>query len=183
MELMNKTKKTGFTLIELVIVTILIVMMTTLMLTNYRQGEKSRRVGIAVDEIIGALTATQNNALTGKATTNTTGSCRIPVSYYITFNYSTQYTMYALNNCGSVDTIETFSLPQNIRIQAAGLVSGAPVGSNLSISFTPPYGVLMLSRDNGAFNTFQTATITLESTDGSISHTVTVDGISGRIGN
>jgi prepilin-type N-terminal cleavage/methylation domain-containing protein len=180
---MTKIIKNGFTLIELMVVTVLIVMMTTLVLANYRQGEKSRKVGLTVDAIVSALTAAQNNALTGKATSNSTGACRVPQSYYVTFNYTTQYSMYALNNCGGTDLIENFTLPQGVRIKESGLIAeSSAVGANLSVSFIPPYGNLKIARDSGSFNPFQTASIIIETVEGSISQTVTIDGISGRIG-
>ncbi len=180
---MTKINQTGFTLIELMVVALLMIMMTTLVLANYRQGEKSRKVGLTVDAIVSALTAAQNNALTGKATTNTNGACRVPQSYYVTFSYTARYTMYAINNCGSTDLIENFDLPQAVRVKASGLVAdSSPAATNLSTSFIPPYGVLEIARDGGSFSTFRTGSITVETVDGSISQTVTIDGISGRIG-
>jgi hypothetical protein len=64
-------------------------------------------------------------------------------------------------------------------------LDSSPV-SSLQIKFTPPFARISATIGNsanvGTFNTFTTATITVESTDGEVSKTVTVDGVSGRIG-
>lgn len=175
-------KQKGFTLIELVIVTAMIAMIATVSIANFRKGEKSRGVNVAIDGFTGALTSAQNLSLTGRGTNNANAACRDAQYYFVAFDYSTTYRLQALNNCSTVDTIETFRLPANTRIKVTGLVLAGNVAPvSMAISFTLPYGQLRGSIDNGAYNSFTNAFITVESSDGTVTRTLTVNGLSGRI--
>jgi len=172
----------GFTLIELLTVMLITAMIATMTLANYRHGEKSRRVAIASDGIVSALTQAQNYVLAGKSTTNADVNCRVPKSYFITFTYNPVYSIRALNNCAGTDTIQSFTLPDNTRIKVNGLILDAGIVNNsLKIIFTSPFGQIKANKDNGSDISFIASFITIESTDGSISKTITVDGIAGKI--
>jgi len=173
----------GFTLIELVVVTAMIAIIAGISVANFRAGEKQKRAQIAVDTVISSIRVAQGFTLNGKNTNNINAGCRVSQYYYLVFGYGTAYSILANNNCGTTDLIETDTLPTNTRIKANGLVlNGTVAASNLSIVFYPPFAATRAGKDNSGYNTFTTATITVETTDGTVSKTATVDGVAGRIG-
>ena len=178
----------GFTLVELLIAIFIMTVIAGINIANFRATEKQKRVVIASDTVINAIRNAQNFTLAGKNTKNASPACRVPQYYYLSFNYSLTFAIVALNNntsiCGTtVDTIESYALPTNTRIRANGIkLNGVSATSNMSLFFTPPFASLTAGIDSGGIGTFTTATITVESTDGSVSKTVTVDGVAGRIG-
>lgn len=185
----------GFTVIELVIVIAITVMITLISVANFRRGEKQKRAAIASDTITNALRNAQNFTLTGKKTNNSNANCQTPINYYLSFTTANpgQFSLYAVNdnepgNCSNPDLIETYYLPSNTRIQAGGLKvikvdgSSAVANSSLNIYFTLPLADLTYNVDSGVIGGFTIATVALETTDGTVSKTVRVDGVSGRIG-
>ncbi|MEJ0021796.1 MAG: type II secretion system protein [Candidatus Doudnabacteria bacterium] len=184
----------GFTLIELMVVLFITTMIAGISVANFRAAEKQKQAVIAGDTVVNAIRNAQNFTLTGKNTNNTDATCRVPQYYYITFNYSGAIVLSAVHNnnsagtCSSApDTIETYPLPINTRIKASGLVlDGAIASSSISFMFMPPFGVLTAGKDIGTINAtttaaFTTATISVETLEGSASKTVTIDGIAGKI--
>ncbi len=178
-------QRAGFTLIEMLVVMVMVAMIATISIADFRKGEKSRAVNIAADGIVGALTSAQNLALSGRDTNNPGANCNTAQYYSIIFDYSNTYRLLALNNCGTIDTIETFTLPPNTRIRAGGIgLNGGIAGLavSLEIEFLLPYAQGRVSVDGSSVQTrFSVASIVVESTDGSVSKMVTVDGVSGRI--
>jgi prepilin-type N-terminal cleavage/methylation domain-containing protein len=178
----------GFTLIELLVVMAMTAMIAGVTIANFRTGEKNKRAQIAVDTVVNAIRNAQNFMLTGKNTNNPNAACRVPQYYVITFNYQTSAVLSALNNntgvCGvTPDTIETYALPVNTRVKANGLVlDAATATTNLTLVFYPPFGVIKAARDNDAYSSFTTATISVETSDSVVTKTVTIDGVAGRIG-
>ena len=174
----------GFTLIELTVVIFIIALISGLSIANFRAGERRKQAGFASDGVINAIRNAQNLTLAGKSTNNSNSSCRVPQYYFVTFAYSASYSLSARNNCGTDDTIETYTLPLNTRVKASSLVLGGSTAStNLTIVFYPPFAVIKANLDGGTSAGFTTATVTVESVaDATISRTVTVDGISGRVG-
>lgn len=175
----------GFTLIELIVVIFITSLIATISLANYRQAEKRKRVSLAADGIVGILTQAQSYTLSGKSTTSTDANCRTPAYYYVHFSYSNQVTMGAYNaTCNANYVAETYTLPERTRIKTTELkVNSTSAVGNMYIYFYPPFGKLTARRDNPPdVANFSSATITVESPDGLISKTVTVDGVAGRIG-
>ncbi len=178
----------GFTLVELIIVIAITALISTISIANFRKGEKQKQVVLGADVVINAIRNAQNYAQAGKATTNSNAACRTPQYYFVTLNYSSQITLSALNNntsaCGILpDTIQTYSLPVNTRIRAAGLtLNGTAATANLVIRFLPPFAKILAGRDGADPASFTAANIVVESTDASSSKTVIIDGVSGRIG-
>jgi prepilin-type N-terminal cleavage/methylation domain-containing protein len=178
---MKQTK--GFTLIELLVAMFILLMITSLTLANFRSGERQKRAVIATDTVVNALRNAQNFTLTGKNTTNSTPSCRTVREYIITISYSSPVNLSAYNTCGTLDPVETYTLPAGTRIKASGLVlDGTTAASSLSFAFYPPFGIVKANRGSGAYNNFTTARITIETLDGAFTRTIEVNGVSGRIG-
>jgi prepilin-type N-terminal cleavage/methylation domain-containing protein len=180
----TKDKSQGFTLIELSVVVLITGLIVAVSLTNYRQAERRKRVSLAADTVISALTMAQNYTLTGKKTNNSDPNCRKPVEYFVTFKYAepTNIKVEATNNCGTVDTLETFKFPEQIQIQRLILTPpGAPASLSLAIYFTTPFGKITAKSDSNSRISFTTAQVILESTqDSSTTKTVNINGVEGR---
>ena len=175
----------GFTLVELLVVVTMTVIISLVSVVNFRAAEKKKRVSLASDTVTSVARSTQTFALAGKNTNNSNVACRVPQYYYISFDTAdkTHVTIKAQNTCGTGDLIETFTLPQNTQIRVNGItLDGTLVNSTLLIYFTPPFGQITASKDGGSSASFTTANIIVESVDGSVSKTVTVDGVAGKIG-
>jgi prepilin-type N-terminal cleavage/methylation domain-containing protein len=167
----------GFTLIELIVVLFMMAMLSTIMLANFRAGQRQRSVQLAADTLVNAFRTAQSYTLSGKKI----GNCA-PKYYYVTLTYSTAYTLFALDSCGGTDTIQTYNLPVNVKFRSGQIkVEGASASANAKIYFTPPFAKITASRDGGAAAAIAQATFILESSDGSVSKTVTVDGVSGKV--
>ena len=182
-----KKKSFGFTLVELIIVIFIMALLSTLSIANFHNGQRQRAVAIAADTVSNALLNAQNFTLAGKKTNNANASCRAVAAYYVNFFTAspTTFSLYALNNCLTNDTIETYTLPANTRIKTNGLkLGGSTAQTQLGVIFVPPFATLKALFDSPGppYNTFSTAQIIVESNDGSVSRTVIVDGLSGRIG-
>lgn len=172
----------GFTLLELMVIILMTTMIALTSIASFRAGEKRKRADIAADTVTSALRVAQEYAFAGKNTNNPNSSCRVPQYYFVRFTYSSSLSLRARNNCGSDDTIETYSLPQNTRVQASGLkLDGTAVANNLVLAFYPPFGAARASANGAAHASFTSAAITVETSDGQVSKVTTVDGVSGRI--
>ena len=174
----------GFTLIELLVVVFITVTISTISIANFRQGEKRKQVAIAADIVTNSLRNAQNFSLSGKKTNNANPACRTPVNYFVTWTYpGDNFPLYAFSNCSSNDFVENYFLPANTKIRANGFSLNGVSGSiNLTLVFDPPFGRMTASMDNAAYVSFTTASLTIESLDGSVARTVTIDGVAGRIG-
>lgn len=172
----------GFTLIEMLVVIFMIGIISTISITNFRAAERSKRVLLASDIVVNAIRNTQNFTLTGKNNPGTASNCQTP-RYVVNILYPNRLTIYEWNSCGGYDQVETFTLPANTRFQANGLkLNGVNAAIAVAFYFTPPFASMTAQADSGGKIVFTTATLTVESTDGVVSKTVTVDGVSGRIG-
>jgi prepilin-type N-terminal cleavage/methylation domain-containing protein len=174
--------RNGFTLFELIVVIFITALIATLGLANYRQGEKSRRMAIAADGAIKVLSLAQTYSLAGKQISQSPCSDKSPKYYEVRFDYSIQYSLYGGDNCNNAVLIERFSLPTNTRIKANGLfINNISAVTSFRIRFTPPFGKITGELDGNGSVSFTSAAIKLESTDGILNRTVTVDGLSARI--
>ncbi len=182
-------KQKGFTLIEMLVVIAMIGIISTISVANYRKGEKSRRAGIAQDSVLTALTTAQGLALSGKKTNNANASCRIPKLYFVDFvlNQNTA-TIKVLNNCDTIDSVDTLKIPDGTTVSQLSM-NGANANTNMAIGFDLPFVKVFGLKDVTTpvlanFATYTNpATVTIVTSDGSISKIVTVDPVSGRISN
>jgi len=174
----------GFTLVELLVVIFIMTMISGITIANFRQAERQKRVEIAADVLVNAIRNAQNYTLAGKEIVDPANpSCRKPVSYFTRITNAGVVTLYGVTSCATV-VVETYPLPQNTRIQTNGLqINGIPGGNTLlNINFSSPFALVTAGGDVTSSSSFTSATITIESTQGAISKTVRVDGVSGRIG-
>lgn len=181
-------REKGFTLVELLVIIFIVSMISAVSIANFRQGDRQKQAVIAFDTVSNALRVAQNYTLSGRSTNNPSAACRTPQYYAVNFTYTNTMTITALNNnnagCGSTpDVIETFRLPPNTRIRASGmLLNGIVANTNMVIQFRLPFAAVQASKDSGTYANFTTARITVESTDGSVSKVLTIDGVSGKVG-
>ena len=173
-------RQNGYSLIELIIALAIMGILATMVMANFRAGEKQRNTQLGADAIMTALRTAQNYSQSGKKTSNTNTSCQTAQYYYVDFNSSTQYSLNALNNCSTTDTIQVYTLPRNIRFRSA-TVDGVSAAADLKVLYTPPFAKTTASRDSGPASAYSQILITIESSDAKYSKTVTANGISGSI--
>jgi prepilin-type N-terminal cleavage/methylation domain-containing protein len=138
--LKNRYSK-GFTLVELLVVVAIVGLITVIVFTNYRMGEKEFLLQGAVHQISQDARRVQGMAL---ASRSIGGS--VPSGYGIYFNLSdpNQYILFADNDddglYGSGDTdIEVLEI--NLPISLTAISTGSP----LSVVFSPPDPSVLIS--------------------------------------
>ncbi len=189
----KKYTQTGFTLLELTITIAILGLLSTLMLANFRQGEKIKRVAISVDGAVNLARLGQNYTLAGKQVQNNGGCASNAVAdfrYYITTT-STTIDLYAdSQSCGSPILMDSYTLPARVQHKTSGIAyTVCNPGCNTSnvntlhIKFLPPFGKMMASTNGTTYTNFSTADITFQSDDGTKQKGFRIDGVSGRIGN
>lgn len=179
----NKSQR-GFTLIEMLVVVFIMALLSSISIANFRNGERHKRVAIAVDTVTNAIRSAQNYTLSGKEISDPSNpTCRRPIAYFTRITDAGVITLYGVTSCATV-AIETYPLPVATQIQANGLkINGATGGNSyLDIRFTAPFALVTAGGNVTSQASFTEATITLESTQASITDMVLVDGVSGRIG-
>lgn len=182
----------GFTLIEVIVVMAMIALISTITIASFRTGEKNKRLKFSADIITNAIRNGQNFSLSSRQIANS--NCVVAgrpakeaVSYIIFFNTIQSPTLYGIDKCSTANVIETYPLNPQTRIRSPnGLsVNSIPV-TDLQFKFTLPFASLTYSNSSsvnqGTFNTFTSAAIIVEHLDATAARTVSVDGISGRIG-
>jgi len=119
----NKITQSGFSIIELLTVIVIIGIITTLTIVNLREGDNIARLNAAVEQIITKIEENKNNALTGKNGDTVRG-------YGIVLDESSgsddTYILYQDSDPFSCENdgtsySETFSLPQDIYILSVDL--------------------------------------------------------------
>jgi type II secretory pathway pseudopilin PulG len=181
--------RSGYTLIELVIVIGIFIVLTSTVLVNFRSNEGKKQAALGADSIISALRIAQNSALTGRlipASICSQGSAAN--EYQLSFNYTTTYTLSAFDRCGDSYDLETYTLPQGAKISSDGLqvdISGVTYteADTLKIRFRPPFGTMTMLRSGSAtIQPFAAISIIVGAENSDYTKTVKVDGVSGRIG-
>lgn len=180
-----RSGESGFTLIELLAVILITATIAGISVASFRKAEKQKRAVIAADIVINAIRNSQNFTLTGKNISNS--SCAIskaPVSYILRVSNTTTWVVWAEDACGVFNLIESYTLPAGTNNSSNLTINGSVV-SGLQIKFKPPFGAMTASSDvtlgAGSFSNFTTISIDVQTADGAVTKTVTVDGVSGRI--
>lgn len=197
---MDKTKRkiNGYSLVELLVAMAMIALISTISIANFRANERKKRVVFAADGITNALRNAQNYTLTSRqiATSNCiqgTSVDRAAVAYRVEFSRnSPTYTLRAEDKCGTSHTIETYTLPQQVQFNLiTGLqmtVGGSTTNhSQVQVKFTPPFARMFGATTLGAGASFNAGFqginfIIHHSSNTTITKTVIIDGISGKIG-
>ena len=158
--------KSGFTLVEMIVVISIIALISTIMLTNYRGGQKESTLQRAAQQVVSDLRRAQNMAISTKELGTTYG-------YGVYFNssgYPTSYILFAdADNDKYYDIGEeveaAIELPTHIQINS---VSPSPV----HIFFLPPDPTTFINADS---TPGVSSTITLKIEDVAKTKTVTVN--------
>jgi prepilin-type N-terminal cleavage/methylation domain-containing protein len=195
-------KQAGFTLIELLVVILMIGLVAGALIYNFRSGDKQKRVNLARDAVITAFRTAQNYALAGKQipppaqATHVRGSSRCAsnnaaVSYWVEFPASgSSFYLMAQDTCGAIMRVETYVLVQRTQFAsgspfALDTGSGSAAQTTLAVRFMPPFGAMSATATAtpvaSNFNAFVSGSVAVTFNDGSVSKTITVDGISGKI--
>jgi prepilin-type N-terminal cleavage/methylation domain-containing protein len=183
----SSSRQKGFSLVELLVATSMLVLISAVSIISYRNGERSKRLQLATDGVINTIRAAQSYTLAGKELT-TTCADKAAVYYFVEFNYLSagSYYIKAKDKCSNVIQVEQVQLPAKTRVKASGLKFNNTVATNiLDVQFTLPFAKILGSYDDNTysnFTTFTTESVIIEPTDGANTKTVTIDGISGRIG-
>lgn len=180
----------GFTLIEMLVAIFIMTTLTFVSITNMRKGERQKRVAFAADGVVNALRVAQNYALSGKVLPESaTCANRSPVAYKVSFNRaSNEYVLSVEDYCNTSPSpvVERYTFPENTSIRSGGMNICNP-GCNSSevvvVRFVPPFGKMTVaSSASGSFAGFNSVTVTVQDLTGTLQKVVTVDGISGRVG-
>jgi len=173
--------KSGFSLVELMIVVAITAVLSGLFLANLKQGEITRSLKLASDTTQSGLRLMQNNTLSGLAHPSgqplrdygmTVGSSG---TSYVTFTEARN----AGGNAINYQALETITLPSRTSFSNIA-IAGTSVAS-LSLRFMPPFGEIRMT--GGSYNeaTSQRATFDIIYSGSTLKKTVTIDGSSGRI--
>jgi len=113
---MLKDKQKGFTLIELIIVMVIIVILSTLVLANYRDGQKRYALVQSAQQLASDLRRAQNMAMNGIGITATRQGYGIYTqkdrTYYLIYSNSNASQSYQPSD----ELIETVNLANNVKI-------------------------------------------------------------------
>ena len=135
----------GFTLIELIVVTSIIVLLTALILPNYRAGDRQLSLQRSAAKLAQDLKRAQEMALSSQKFNN-----EVPAGYgiYLNKNQPFQYILFAdLDNGKDYDAGEAVEILQlEKQIQISSLSPLSP----LTIVFTPPDPQIYISGGNEA---------------------------------
>ena len=157
----------GFTMIELLVVMFVIGLISTLVVVNYRSGQKTYILARTVQQLVSDVRKAQNMALSGynPEEQNYNGyGVHIDEddSYYIIYGDIDNNTTYQPSDI----LIETIYLPDNIGIQSV-----SPASGELHIFFEPPQPITYLNGNDG-IGLFETVILELENS--SLSKTVRI---------
>jgi prepilin-type N-terminal cleavage/methylation domain-containing protein len=138
----------GFTIIELLVVTSIIVIMTVLTMSNYKFGDDKLAIKRSAYRVVQTLRMAQEYAISSKATGGV-----VPAGYGVYFNLHTPATciLFAdLNNdqaySGVAEKVEVISFEDQIALQALSPMDST---SSLAIVFIPPDPSTVFTPDAG----------------------------------
>lgn len=197
-------EKKGFTLIELLVTMAVLVMISSISISNFRNGERQKGLALAADTVTNGIHNAQSYALTGKQISNST--CQVAtgiynksaVAYRVVFVAGNNtISLYGDDNCTKTppnypsNLIENFTLPKDTIIDTTSMtltnLSGTVFNvSALQFKYSTPFGQMsaatVIGGDPANFSAFRSATVTLKVIGSTNTRRVIIDGISGRIG-
>lgn len=180
----------GFTMIEMVVAIFIMITLTFVSISNMRKGEKQKKLAFAADGLVNSLRVAQNYALSGRVLPDSaTCANRSPQAYEVAFyRLSNQYTLSAVDYCGTSPSpvVETYTLPEGTILRNGGMTVCNPGCNNsevVIVRFAPPFAKMTAATSpTGGHAPFNTVNLTVQDLNASAQRTVTIDGISGRIG-
>lgn len=168
----------GFSLIELIVVISITTMVGSLMLANFKQGQKTQAVRASADAVVSSLREMQNKTLAGEK--HPSGQPARAFGWQVVTGNTGQFNTFSEENGPSNKQIlETIKLEKNVQI--SNIVIGSTNATGLEVRFFPPFGAIAMTGASytEAEDLVVRFDITYPST--SISRRITVDGITGRI--
>lgn len=171
--------KKGFTLIEIIVVTAIIVILSSIFLANYRAGEKEYSLLRTANKLAQDIRRAEEMAISARECQNPIAcpSGGVPpggYGFYIDKFSDDRYMIYADSGSEKYtdgEQIETIYLEQGVYIQ--NLV---PSSANFSINFKPPDPTIEIKDNAGQDKDNVTITIALR-TDTSKTKTITVNKV------
>ncbi len=137
-------KKSGFTLIELIVSTAVIAMVTGIFLANYSSTNRRTDLTMTAQKLVTDIRLAQNYAL-GLARYGSSGSTNVPAGgwgihfdllnnkQYIVFADDNNNRLYDGGESNPSFGAQVFTLPENVIIESL-----SPVESKVDITFLPP---------------------------------------------
>ena len=161
----------GFTLVELIVVVTMTIMLTSIILVNFRPLREQQEINLATQDMISKIREVQNYVLSGRTLPVVDEAAR---SYQIIF--TSDFSSYAINYVISTGTttLEVVNLPQNMKVQQVFL--GVTPKANISVRIESPFGKISVDGVSS-----QVGEIRLVQTSSGRTKTITIDPISGRI--
>lgn len=170
--------KKGFTIIELLVAISIFIIVTSLVVANFRRGARSDELKIAVAGLASTLQRAQTMALAGEAISGI-----VPLGgygIYITLGEPNQYIIFADNNNDkNYNANENEELAGGIFFLPSGVViNQLNPGPFVNIVFKPPKPTIYINNGETSPNS---ATITLKDLVSNQTKSVIVNRISGQI--
>ena len=165
-------RASGFTIIELLIVMVIISVLSVLVLTNYRSGQKKYALDQAAQKLVSDIRKTQNMSISGVEITGVCDESNSCDGYGLYADMNNNfYIIYADKNSNATyqlpdPIIETINLPDKIEIQNV-----TPLPPKIHIFFKPPEPITFI---NGKDDVGYLGTIVLGLVDSSLTKTITV---------
>jgi len=170
---MLKNKQKGFTLIELIVVMAIIVILTTLVLANYRDGQKRYALSQSAQQLASDLRRIQNMAMNGVGISAASG--RRGYGIYINLANNDSYIIYADQNGNNTwqpsdELIEAINLANNVKITGVSTPN-----EKADIYFESPDPTTYISNLGGSNNII--ITLGMDSLANTETVTVTLAGV------
>lgn len=189
-EKFKNKRQSGFTLVELMVSVSIMVLLLSVFTANFNGLSRSRNLKLAENNFVSDLHEMQSLSIASK-----NASVGHPASSYQALlstasqASSAQYSLASSDNSQpSISySISSVNLPGNIYIKNLNVLK--PDGTNIPVTgltlyFTVPYGRVLMTYSGSSSEIKEAddiATITLSTTDNTLSTSVTINGISGNI--
>ncbi|MDO8436189.1 MAG: prepilin-type N-terminal cleavage/methylation domain-containing protein [bacterium] len=148
----------GFTLIELLVVISIVVILTVIIVPNFRNAEKQLALNRSAHKMVQDIRRAQEMAMSAKTFNGSVPSGGYGIHFRL--SWKTYYKIYAdSNNNQAYDAgdgeVETINLEKGVYIKNIS-------PSSLSVNFKPPDPVTKITTEAGADSAFAAITLSLE---------------------
>jgi len=139
-------REQGFTIPELLVVVAIIVLMTGLMLPNWRSGERTLALSRVVHKAGQDVRRAQELALRAQAYTCPNDPAEKISAYGVFFdqNTPTSYILFAECNDNNIYDVGTDGIVETIQLESGIEIQGVSPGPQISIVFVPPTPLVFL---------------------------------------
>ena len=120
MPFLPKTSTKGFTVVELLVVFLIIVLLSSILIINWNKQTPNRSLTIAQNELVSNLKKVQSYAISSRNITSNNNSVKFYVVYFATG--AKDYSIYAIDsNYTMSSALETISLPPGLTFTGLAL--------------------------------------------------------------